>query len=64
VAYAIVVIAGLLKIFPRVLMVLTLRERPRVFLWVNAAAATAVMATGLYFHAEIMKMMPNIPAGR
>jgi hypothetical protein len=44
-------------------MVLTLRERRRVFLWVNAAAATAAMATGLYFHAEIVKMVRNIPAG-
>ena len=59
--YAMIVIAGLLKFYPLVLMVLTLRERPRVFLWVNAAAAAVVLATGLYFHAEVVKMVPNIP---
>jgi hypothetical protein len=58
--YAMIVIGGLLKLYPLVLMVLTLRERPRVFLWVNAVAATVVMATGLYFHAEVAKMVRNI----
>ena len=60
-AYAMIVIAGLLKIYPLVLMVLTLRERPRVFLWVNGAAVAVVLATGIYFHAEVVKMVPNIP---
>jgi hypothetical protein len=60
-AYAMIVIAGLLKIYPLVLMVLTLRERPRVFLLVNGAAAAVVLAMGVYFHAEIVRMVPNIP---
>jgi hypothetical protein len=59
-AYAMIVIAGLLKFYPLVLMVLTLRERPRVFLWVNAAAAAVVLATGVYFHAELVKMALNL----
>jgi hypothetical protein len=60
-AYTMIVIAGLLKIYPLVLMVLTLRERPRVFLWVNSAAATVVLAIGIYFHAEIVKMGMDYP---
>jgi hypothetical protein len=63
VAYAIIVVAGLLKIYPLVLMLLTLRERPRAFFWVNGAAATVVLATFLYLHADFMKMVPNIPVG-
>jgi hypothetical protein len=42
-------------------MVLTLRERPRVFLWVNGAAAAVVLATGVYFQAEVVKMVLNLP---
>ena len=49
VAYAMIVIAGLLKFYPLVLMVLTLRERPRVFLWVNGAAAAVVLGDGRLF---------------
>jgi hypothetical protein len=59
-AYTIIVIAGLLKIYPLVLMALTLRERPRVFLGVTGTAATVVLATGVYFHAEIVKMVANL----
>jgi hypothetical protein len=61
--YAMIVLGGLLKIYPLVLMVLTLRERPRVFLWVNAAAAAVVSATGIYFHEEVMKLLSHIPPG-
>jgi hypothetical protein len=60
VAYAMIVISGLLKFYPLVLMVLTVRERPWVFLWVNAAAAVVVLATGAYLHTEIVKMALNI----
>ena len=55
-AYTMIVIAGLLKIYPLVLMALTLRERPRVFLWVNGVAAALVLTTGIYLHSEIVKM--------
>ncbi len=58
-----IIIAGLLKIYPFVLMVVTLRERPRVFLWVNTAAATIVLASGVYFHAEVIDSLRNIPIG-
>jgi hypothetical protein len=61
--YGVIVIGGLLKIYPLVLMVLTLRERPRVFLWVNSVAAAVVLATGVYFHTEVAKMVANIPTG-
>jgi hypothetical protein len=44
-------------------MALTLRERPRVFLWLNGAAATVVLATGVYFYMEVVKTVPNIPDG-
>jgi hypothetical protein len=64
-AYAMIVIAGLLKIYPLALMVLTLRERPRVFLWVNAALAAVVLSIGIYFYVEVVKMLRNlrIPQG-
>jgi hypothetical protein len=55
-AYAMIVIAGLLKFYPLVLMVLTLRERPRVFLWVNGAATVVVLSMFLYFRAEVAKL--------
>jgi len=61
-AYAMIVFAGLLKIYPLVLMVLTFRERPRVFLLVNAAAAAVVLATAVYFYGELAKMLLNIPS--
>jgi hypothetical protein len=62
-AHAMIVIAGLLKIYPLVLMVLTSQEQPRAFLWVNAVAATVVLTTGIYFHPELVKMASNIPGG-
>jgi hypothetical protein len=62
VAYAMIVIAGLLKIYPLVLMVLTLRERPHVFLLVNGAAVAILLATGVYFHGELVRMLFNIPS--
>ena len=62
-AYAMIVIAGLLKFYPLVLMILTLRERPRVFLWVNGAAAVVVLSMFLYFRAEVAKLVPNILSG-
>jgi hypothetical protein len=58
-AYAMIVMAGLLKIYPFVLIVLTLHERPRVFLWINGAAAAVMVGTGVYFHEELMKMALN-----
>jgi hypothetical protein len=63
VGYAMIVIAGFLKIYPLVLMMLTFRERPRVFLWVNGAAVAVVLATSFYFHAEIEKMLANSERG-
>jgi hypothetical protein len=62
-AYTMIVIAGLLKIYPIVLMVLTLRERPRIFLGVNGMAATVLLATGIYFHAEIVRESANFAPG-
>ena len=63
-AYAMIVIAALLKIYPLVLMVLTLRERPHVFLLVNGAAVAILLATGVYFHGEIARALLNLgPSG-
>jgi hypothetical protein len=58
-AYAMIVIAGLLKIYPFVLIVLTLHERRRVFLWINGAVAAVMLGTGVYFHEELTKMVLN-----
>jgi hypothetical protein len=58
-AYAMIVIAGLLKIYPFVLMVLTLHERPRVFLWINGAGAAVMLGAGVYFHEELVKTLLN-----
>jgi hypothetical protein len=62
VGYATIVIAGLLKVYPFVLMVLTLRERPRVFLLINGTASTVALVMGVYFHGELAEMLLNIPS--
>lgn len=61
--YALIVLAGLLKFYPLALMALTLRERPRRFLWINGIVAALVLGFVLWFAGELREMAPNIPRG-
>jgi hypothetical protein len=61
--YPLVLLAALLKIYPVTLLVLPLRERPRMFLAVIAASLAVVAVFVAVFRAELVAMMPNIPSG-
>lgn len=62
-SYLVILLAGFLKFYPLAALVLSLRERPRIFLAVNAAAFAAVVAFIAGFHGELKEMAPNIPNG-
>lgn len=62
-AYALIIIAGLLKYYPFALLALTLRERPARFIAVNLAAlASAALMAALYW-SDLVRGMPLIAAG-
>ena len=61
--YGIFLLAGLLKFYPCVLLVLALRERPRAFVGVWAAAVAILGAFVLTFHDELSRIGGNFPSG-
>jgi hypothetical protein len=61
--YAIFMIAGLLKFYPFVLLVLALREKPRMFAGIFAATLTTLLAFTLAFRSELARIGTNIPVG-
>lgn len=61
--YAIFLFAGLLKYYPFILFGLALREKPRIFVAIAAAAAAALAIFCLTFRHELAEAMPNIPVG-
>ena len=62
-AYAVFMFAGMLKFYPLVLMVLALRERPRVFLQVTLAS-TLILAIAVFdVRDELVAVSHNIPRG-
>jgi hypothetical protein len=61
--YALIVLAAALKFYPLALLILTLRERPKAFLVINAVAAACVGALIVAGLPELIKMLPNIPKG-
>jgi hypothetical protein len=62
-AYTLVVVAGLLKYYPFVLLALTLRERPARFIAINLAAlATAALMAALYW-SDLVRGLPLIATG-
>ena len=59
--YALIMLAALLKLYPAVLLVLLLRERPK---FANALAICALVVLGAFafgWHDELIQMFRNIP---
>jgi hypothetical protein len=61
--YCAILVAGLLKYYPFVLLLLMLRERLPRFLLLAGAAAAVIIGFGWYFHAELAKAAANLPSG-
>lgn len=59
--YALILAAALAKYFPAVLMALTLRERPRLFVVVNAAAAAAIVLFVAHYRVDLLLAYANMP---
>lgn len=60
-AYGFVLAASFAKFFPAVLMALTLRERPRLFLAINAAAAGLIALFVVSYRADLLVAYGNFP---
>jgi hypothetical protein len=63
VGYGLFILAGLLKFYPFVLLILALRERPRVLAGVCAATLAVLAAFGLAFRDELSRMSGNVASG-
>jgi hypothetical protein len=61
-SYALLLVAGMLKYYPIVLLVLLARERRRDTLAVVIAMSVTLISFGSYFHTELGKALANIPA--
>jgi hypothetical protein len=60
-SYALFLVAGLLKYYPLVLLLLLGRERPRIALPLAAASATAVALFVAGYHSELAVAFSNVP---
>jgi hypothetical protein len=60
-SYPVIVLAGLLKFYPMTVLVVCLREPPRILLTVTLAVVTVVVAFAVYFQAELAAVPRNIP---
>ena len=60
-AYGLVLSAAFAKFFPAVLMALTLRERPRLFFAINAAAAGLIALFVVGYRADLLVAYGNFP---
>jgi hypothetical protein len=63
VGYGVALLAGLLKYYPIVLLIIVFRERIPVFLAILAAVTGALGVFWAEFHAEIAEGIPHIPRG-
>ncbi|HEY1449005.1 MAG TPA: hypothetical protein VGF33_10750 [Caulobacteraceae bacterium] len=63
-AYGAILLAGFLKFYPFVGLVLALRERPRALFAILAISALAIVAFGYGYRHELAEMGRNIPQGR
>ena len=61
--YAAVLLAGLLKFYPLIVLVMAARERPKIGAAVLAIVGAALSAFVAYFHAELGAAAVNIPTG-
>lgn len=62
-AYATCFFAGMLKIYPFVLMTICLREPPRQFVKIAGAAGIALLVLVAHYHTEIVEEFRVIPYG-
>ncbi len=62
-AYAVIVLAALIKFYPAALLIVSLRERPRLFIAVNAVAALALAVFIGVYHAELALAFAGLPRG-
>src|SRR5262249_43963558 len=60
--YALISLAGLLKFYPMVAIILAPRERPAVVAMVAFAAGAALAALAFSYHDELVVMLGNIPS--
>jgi hypothetical protein len=60
--YGLITLAGLLKFYPFVALIIAIRERPAVFAAVALTAATALCALVFSYHDEMLRMARNLPA--
>jgi hypothetical protein len=61
--YALILFAGLLKFYPLVVLLMALRERPRIFLAMIAAIGLAILGFVYWFRYELVATRRNIPRG-
>lgn len=61
--YGIFIFAGLLKFYPVVLVAMALRERPRIFALIAAAALGAMLWMVFAFRSEFALIAGNLPGG-
>ncbi len=62
-AYAAIGLAALIKFYPAILLIVSLRERPRRFIAVNAAAVAVLACFAGFYHAELALAFANLPKG-
>jgi len=58
--YALITLAGLLKFYPMVALIITLRERPAVVATVALAAGAALAALAFSYHEELARVAGNL----
>ena len=63
-AYPLIVTAALIKFYPAVLLALGLRERPRVFAVIAAAAVAVLALFAAVYHAELRAALANVAEGK
>jgi hypothetical protein len=59
--YALIALAGLLKFYPMVALIIALRERTAVIAMVALSAGAALAALFFFYHDEIARMAINLP---
>ena len=60
VGYAVIAVAGLLKFYPMVALILAIRERPAIFITIGVAAISALGGLMLAYHEEFVEMGHNL----
>jgi hypothetical protein len=61
--FAAIGLAALIKFYPAILLIVSLRERPRLFIAINAVAATALVSLAGFYHAELAEAFASLPKG-